>query len=397
MARLSASKIDLARRCLWPFRPDAGPRNGSTFAASAGQDEHALIESTLLTGDTSPKSETHARWLEEWWPKHQHVEWHVEHPIALDPVTGETRQGPTSWDRRDYAWAPWRFMVGTPDAWGIEGGVLHDGVLRVVDWKTGNAAHIKDPSAAGQMLFLGLALELHLRGQGVRVRGVSLEYVLVNERRLWIESAIVSRAHLAAFRSELQALVEGADGNPQPVEGHWCRSHWCDYLGRCPVTRHALTHAAPPPEAPFKVALDAKEIESDEHAAWQYALIKAAGKRLEEATAAIKARAKSHPIPLGDGRFYGQVEKSRETIDIEAPGAVTLLEQMGMGAAVTIKRSSSKEAIERAAGPVAKEQGRTKKAQVGIALDALRQVGAVKTTSYTEIGEYEATKALEEA
>ena len=124
--KLTGSKIDLARRCLWPFRPDAGPRNASTQYAAAGQDEHARIEHTLVTGDETPKSPTHSRWLREFWTSAPKVGWIVERPVALDPRSGDTRIGPEGWDRRDYAWAAgWRWMVGTPDAYriGADGGL----------------------------------------------------------------------------------------------------------------------------------------------------------------------------------------------------------------------------------------------------------------------------------
>jgi hypothetical protein len=60
-----------------------------------------------------------------------------------------------------------------------------------------------------------------------------------------------------------------------------------------------------------------------------------------------------------------------------------------------VKRSASKESIERAARAVAKDNGRTIKAQVALALDGLRACGAVRTTTYAELTEYEAQKALE--
>jgi hypothetical protein len=114
--KLTASKIDLARRCLWPFRPDAGPRNQGTAYAASGHDEHAAIERTLLTGDTTPQSPTHERWLRDWYATAPRDGLMAERPIAMDPRTGETRLGPDGWDRRDYAWAPgYRWMVGTPD------------------------------------------------------------------------------------------------------------------------------------------------------------------------------------------------------------------------------------------------------------------------------------------
>lgn len=397
MTRLSASKIDLARKCAWPFRPDAGPRNASTFAASEGQDEHDHIEQTIKTGSTEARTPTHARWLAEFWSPNDHLEWHAETPIAIDPLTGETRLGPADWDRRDYAWAPWRFMVGTPDAWAMETGLDGRVWLRICDWKTGMASHIKDPRTAGQMLFLGLALARHLGHRGP----VSLEYVLVNERRLWVEKAQMTRADLLAFQSELARLLTlAADGNPAPVEGHWCRSMWCDYLGRCPATKGALATVDAPEAGPFRVALSEGEITSDEHAAWQYRIIRAAAKKLEEAERAMKARAKTNPIPLGDGRYYGPREKSRESLDVEREGAREVLDRyLGDHArdAVKTKLTASKESIEAACRPLAKARGETIKGLVSKVLVDLRACGALRTTTHTETTEYEAAPGLEHA
>jgi len=393
--RLTASKVDLARRCAYPFRSDAGPRNRSTFAATEGQSEHDFIEQSLKfrggsLGELSgPQSPTHRRWLDEWWSveANREADWHLEQPIGLNPRTGETRQGPEGWDRRDYSWANWSFLTGTPDAWS-----LGPAGLRVVDWKTGQAASVKDPRNAGQLLFLGLALSRHLNYRGP----VSLEFVLVNERRLWVEAATVSRAELLAFQAELVGLLDAADGNAQPVEGPWCRSMWCDYHGRCPATSGALATVAPVVDPAFKVALSASEIGSPEHAAWQLAVVRAAAKRLEEAEAAMKDYARATPIALGDGMFYGEVEKTRETVRVEADGAEDVLRKhLGVHAAeaVEVKRTASKSSIETAArAVVAERKAAGEKASiagvVAATCTALRAIGAMRVTEYRELAEY---------
>jgi len=387
--KLSASKIDLARRCLWPFRRDAGPQNASGFAAAAGHDEHGYIEHTLKTGDITPKSETHQRWLSEWYEEHGHIKWQVEQPIAIIPSTGETRMGPQGWNHRDYSWSTWDHLVGTVDAWTVE-----NGRLRIVDWKTGQAAHIHSPTKAGQMLFLGLAFARHLRSQGQRVDEVSLEYVLVNDSRLWIESGVATRSDLLAFHGELTELMEGADGDPQPVRGHWCKSMWCGYLGRCPATAGALTTLAPDTTHP--IALRPEDIASDEHAAWQYRLLQAAAKSLEEGMAAIKERAKVTPIPLEDGMIYGPREKTRETVQIEVDGARDVLfKHLGNGAkqAIITKHSATKTSIKDAARLVAgartaQGQKTTIKALETPILADLHALGAIKVSTYSELEEY---------
>jgi hypothetical protein len=240
------------------------------------------------------------------------------------------------------------------------------------------------------MLFLGLAYERHLRHLGTPVDAVSLEYVLVNESRLWVESALVKRPELSIFQSELVDLMREIDADPQPVRGHWCKSMWCDYHGRCPATAGALEALAPAPA--FPVVLSPAEFVSDEHAAWQYRLVQAAAKRLEEATAAVKERAWEKPIALEDGRVYGPRERTRESVKIDTPGALDVLnEQLGDRAcqAVETKISSSKSAIEDVCRVVAKERGTTIKAVKASVFAALHAVGAIRVSTYQELDEYE--------
>lgn len=90
MNRLTASGIDRARECVHSFTPDAGPGNtASSPAAAAGTLDHGHIEETIdeaaeraeeeaerayieLTvthadQDSPPKSDTHRRWLNDFW------------------------------------------------------------------------------------------------------------------------------------------------------------------------------------------------------------------------------------------------------------------------------------------------------------------------------------------
>lgn len=405
MSRLTASGVDRALRCGWAFRPDAGPANsaGPSAAADSGTDEHGHIEETideeaeraligesLLDGPLEPKSRTHARWLDEWWPRERHLEWRAETSIAIDPATGETRLGPTGegWGHRDYAWAPDRMIPGTIDAWTVDGGTL-----RVVDWKCGQASHVGDPQTSGQLRTLGLALARQIGHRGP----VSLEYVKVNDTRLWVERALLTRSDLLAFQlrlAELALSISDAPASP----GHWCSSLWCPYLGRCPATVGSLSRVRGGlPGDPFRVVLAGGRFESDEHAAWQYRVLRAADKTLEEAWAALKARARQRPVPLGDGVTYAETEKSRETIQIDAPGAEAALArelpEVPLAEVVEVRRKVTKERIEEAARRVAAARSAavgkrvTIKAVVAQTMIALRQVGAVKVSPYRELSE----------
>lgn len=416
MTRLTSSKTDLALRCAWGFRPDAGPGNTATSAAAeAGTAEHGHIENSieeeadaindeaersfiadsLTTGESlvDARSETHRRWLLDWWPQNRHLEWRTEYAIAIDPATGETRRGPPNWPHRDYGWAPPRMVPGTIDAWAIE-----DETLRVCDWKCGQASHVGDPRTSGQLRTNAVALARAIGHRGP----ISLEFVKVNESRLWVETATVSRLDLLAFQAELARLVAALDGNPQPVEGHWCHSMYCAHLGRCPLTRGALDSVrGGRPGDPFRIATTAAELSSDEHAAWQYRTLRAADKILEEAWAAEKERARSRPVPLGDGVVYGEVEKSRERVLIDAPGAEHELRRVlgtHFWSVIKTKREATKGRIEEAARGVAAERsaGGKKVAIKAVAAEAflaLRQCGGMKLSEYRELAEHKPGEA----
>lgn len=410
MTRLTASGIDRAERCAWGFRPDAGQTNDTNSdAATAGVEDHGHIEASIdedaaehefndetergfiganFGAEVEPKSPTHARWLAEWWPKNRHLAWKTEVAVAIDPLTGETRLGPEGWQHRDYGWAPPRMIPGTIDAYAFDGGTL-----RINDWKCGQASHIGDPRTSGQLRTLGLALARHLGHRGP----VSLEYTKINEHRCWVEAAPLGRADLLAFQGDLLALTRKIDGNPQPVEGHWCSSMWCPYLGRCPATLGALTQLrAGLPEDPFRVVSSAREIRNDAHAQWQYRVLRAADKMLAEAWKALKEHARSRPIPLGDGVEYAEVDKVRETVRIEVPGAEAVLARvLGEHAAgvVEVKRKATKSRIEAAAKPVAAARSLAAGKRVPVTAVAaevflgLRSIGAMKVSEYRELGE----------
>lgn len=374
--RLTASKIDLARRCLWPFRPDAGPRNQGSFAAAAGHDEHAHIERTLRTGDTTVRSPTHERWLREWYADAPHEGWTIERPVAIDPRTGETRLGPEGWDHRDYAWAPgFRWLTGTPDCYRVDGRTLV-----VPDWKTGEAKHVKDPGANGQLLLLAAALARHFNCTRAR-----LELVLVNERRLWVERAEVKRLDLELFREEVVALMDGADADPQATPGHWCRSMFCDYVGRCPATRDALVQANPAP-ARFIAAMHSADFQGPEHAGYQWWLVNAAEKRLAEMKLACIMWLKAEPgraAPLPHGGVVEMETVRRENVDAEIAMPV-LRDLFGAQAdeCAETKVSVTKGRIEDVAAE-RRMEGESKAAAKRRVLDVLRSAGALKATEYT--------------
>jgi len=421
MTRLTASGIDRARKCLHSFAPDAGPGNRASSAAAAkGNVEHGHIETTIdESADTSqdedekerafiaetfgdspppePRSETHRRWLNDWWAAERVNTWHAEQAFAINPFTGETRKGPDGWPSRDYVWAPDDFVPGTADVFGFSELPGFGLCLRVPDWKTGQASNLLPPGKSGQLHLLGLAISRHIGWRGP----VSLEFVRVNEQRLWTERAVVTRADLLAFQAELAGLLRGALGSPEPVRGYWCKQHYCDQRGRCSATigQVAATVPALVAREPFRVALTAAGFVSDEHAAWQYAALDVVDALAKEARQALKDRARARPVPIGGGKLYGEVEASNDTFKLDAPGFdAVLAKHLGKHAAevVETKRIATKGRIEDAARAIAKERlaagekgERTviKKINALVLLD-LRGIGGLKASPYRKLDVY---------
>ncbi len=425
MNRLTASGIDRARECVHSFTPDAGPGNtASSPAAAAGTLDHGHIEETIdeaaeraeeeaerayieetihgAADDAAPtpKSDTHRRWLNDFWAHEKHLPWRAEQAFALNPVTGETRQAPIGWPARDYVWAPDGWVPGTADAWcvgpvpelpGVE-------VLRVPDWKTGQATHLRAPRESGQLALLGLAISRHIGWRGP----VSLEYVRVNASRCWVERAIVSRADLLAFQAELVALTSRVAGGEEPRRGHWCRTTFCPQRGRCAATRGLVAASVPAlvEAEPFRVALTAEAFVSDAHAAWQFSALDAAEALVREARAALKERARQRPVPLGGGKVYGEVEASRDSFKLDAPGFEDALRKhLGEHASsvIEVKRVVTKGRIEEAArAVVAEAAARGEKAVIkrvnAAVLLELRGIGGLKASPYKKIEVYDAAK-----
>lgn len=414
MSRLSASGVPLARHCVAPFAPDAGQPNSATSkAGTAGTADHAAIESTIddaeaeaeearerghirstFAGDITPKSDTHRRWLLDFWEHEKHLEWRAEEAFAVNPHTGETLAAPANAPQRDYDWAPWGFVPGTLDGRAFGPVPGHEIALRICDWKTGQARSVGPAKTSGQLFKLGLSVSRHIGWRGP----VSLEYVRVNGDRCYIDRAVVTRADLLAFQGELARIMDASNASPAPTRGFWCKQYYCGYRGRCSETVGLVAASVPVlvDREPFRVSLTAAGFRSDEHAAWQYAALDAAEALLQEAREALKARARLRPIPLGDGRFYGEIEASNDTFRLDAPGFDAVLRKhLGEHASLVVetKKIAAKGRIEDAAREVAKakkaagEKATIKQIYAATLLD-LRGIGGLKASPYKKLDTY---------
>jgi hypothetical protein len=95
---------------------------------------------------------------------------------------------------------------------------------------------------------------------------------------------------------------------------------------------------------------------------------------------------KSHgAVEIADGVFYGLVEQSREAIDLSVPGAADAVREVaGLEA---IEMSTSKAAIERSTMAAQEKRGEGA-AKARALYDRLREMGAVRTSSFARTEEF---------
>lgn len=408
--RLTASRVDLAFRCAYPFRADVHIARDESAAAEKGTAEHSHIEGTISDPDAegAAESETHARWIAEWWAhERETAPWQEEVAIALNPHTSETRLVERLPDgHRDYSTIPEGFIAGTAD-----GFASVSPRVRVADWKTGQAAALvrrelvrgadgrltarqagwRRPSETGQLLTLGAAFARYFGA-----REAELEFVPVNEHRLHVEREVVGRLALRLHEQRLVEVLDEASGDARPKSGPWCSALYCPLLGHCPATASALAHTAPATTiGPFILATHSGDFQSAEHLGWQWTALDAAEKRLAAGRLAAKiALRERFSGTLPDGSTLVLEPQRRETIDASAPGVVAELERLGLGTAVERVPRVSKGSILEAVKPVvdaaweaakargAKVKGITYAAAQAETVTALAKIGGVKVSEF---------------
>jgi len=349
--RLTASKITLARSCLWWARPDVElPEQDASGAAELGTALHAVAEAEAdedasdepdegavdrafrrvvmgaveeqvlaeLPGVERAALAPLAQAWREWWTGFAPTvgsHW-TEQAFAVDPAARTARTLPSEVSR-DYSAATAAEVPGTIDLI-----ALRPGERVVVDYKTGSAAHGLDEHL-DQLLFGATASALTTEWHGpiaVAVAHVTLDGVRWHERR-------VSGFELEVFRVELAALVEAiqtAEARP----GLHCDEGYCPARAVCPATRALLLSAGLDVDSRRRLPI-VGPIESNDQAV---AVI--VGTDLLEAFIANRRKAAkayadaSGGITAPDGRVYKGREALRETPRLDVAGAEDVLHEV---------------------------------------------------------------------
>lgn len=394
----SASRLDLAHRCIFPWTgrlrwPRWQPNAAASFGSAVSRVAEALAyDVTPGSPDDRTKppdisdlglSDTDQRrlaaitvLLREQLERDDDAERLPERALAYDVATGTARPLKSS-GPRDYSDVRAGELSGTPD---LER--RHGDRWIVRDWKTGRYMQGVRPIESGQLRMLGLAVA-RLRG----VDEIDIELAHVDEDGIRIVTDTMTAFELASAADELRELWARLKGGAAvPTPGRWCSDHYCPIASECPATQRALAAIAGASELRMPLSV---ELQSPEHAAYvrdRLQAVQTAAKAIEEA---LKAFASKTPIPLGDGRVWGMRELTRETIDLGVSGATeamrTRLGPMGFGAAVECK--TSKAAIHRVAVAGASKRGEAKALETAL-LDELRAMGAVRESTYVKFEEW---------
>jgi len=398
--RLSASKIQLARRCAYPFAgwTDARNRSDEMKYANNGTSVHAQIEHTIRTGDRTPQSDEHRAWLDDWYDCHKDLPWRVETALAIEPVSGRAMYHDID-GHRDYRLFPIDFVPGQVDCWAVYDDALGESVLHVIDWKTGFGGHLEAARQSDQLMDNACALAAALPQAPTTV---IVEYIKIDADRCFPDRAELTFAERLVFLDELTDLVGKISNSPEPRPGPWCKSEFCPLLGRCPATEGALERLNLGLDAVefegFRIEIDYQaggRLDDDRFAAWQYVALQAIEKRVQEAWQALKDRADVDPIEMADGKVYRPQTKTREVIDTDNIATIPALRSvLGDDAYTAVETTTvvkiTNGAVNSVAAAKAKELG-TKVAMMKLDVwDALRKAGVTKMTSWTE---YRMTKS----
>lgn len=174
---------------------------------------------------------------------------------------------------------------------------------------------------------------------------------------------------------------------PSVTTGRHCR--YCPAFHACPAQVALVRQAAAAPE---DLERKLAELITTENAAKAYHRIAQVQMVLDRVKKQIHALAEKEPIPLGNGRMLGPVERSRESIVGEKAMPI-LREHFGAEVAeAAIEISITKGRLKNALQSYAKQTGSKITHVERQALDLLRKSGGVSVSTSRTVAEYEVNK-----
>lgn len=371
--RLSASKLELAKRCPGSFTVKHAPTR-ETFAED-GTARHAEDEAAIGRGEV-PQA------LVDRWP--DITRWRAEVAFAYDVSTGEARELGQAIGRNYEAFnlRPYE-VTGTVD-------VVGDSPTQLVVLDKKGHAKVTRAAENPQVRFLGMT--------AATAYGFDHVEIAIRPELGAIDAARIEAFDFAVIRDDVRktlldvnrAILDAQAGREVRFEtGPQCR--WCDGFEDCPKQRElALTVRTG--TLPLRVeSMIPFERDEDATAAFDLlAQVKVLQKRLQ---AAVIARAKERPIPVGDGQVYGPVTKEG-SLELDGDVAYEVVRELH-GQAVADKavaRDATQTGIERALKEIA-PHGQLASMKKAV-LVAIEQKGGTKRAVKTSFDVYPAQRLL---
>ena len=382
--RPTASSVWRLRHCQYWARDEVEWRDDVSAAGELGTETHELIAHQVTRGegpapDCDPQAAKMAAMAMAW------IRDHVDHTPGAEIgwVLRPGRVVPFEVVGRNYGDEP-RLMAGAADlVWCDDPGRWH-----VVDWKTGRRENVQPVHRNDQMRTLALLLD---KAAGAGEVEVHLAFLGGDE--LEHESCVLDELDIAEHEAWLRECERTIPtSSPQP--GKHCE--YCPARHACPATVQAIEAIADSAKVVRRLPMvtDVSAFESPEHAAEQYALVRAAEALLGQLKAAVVAFADAYGgIPLPGNQVYRRTTRKVEKIDLAANGATAVLASfLGPEWMNAVKISTTKSALHEACRPLAKMRGIPAKHAESDLLSRLRNVGAVSQSMSVTYKEVPATE-----
>ena len=356
---LTASKLVLARLC--PGHVHLPQHDSRSEYADEGIARHKAWEDAIDSGH--PPEE-----LDERWPGFM---WRAEIPFAWDIATGKGRQLPKG-QHRDYSMLTSFEIGGTADCVGLS---PNRDKLVVIDRKSFDRV----PAAVANLQVGIAALALSSSEAGITDVEVGIYYEAAP-----FDVAQLDEFSLAVFAETIREVVKNSASSKELREGEHCR--WCNAFPSCPK-KQSLALEVMTETADERLAM-LLPLNDDATAARAYEFAERVRMLLKRLDAALYARASEAPIPLGEGRMFGKVDKlSNETLSGDIVWNV-VKELHGQAIAdAAVVRTATKTRLKEALG-FAGGKGKVA-AMERTVLDAVRAAGGAKREMKTTIDEYQ--------
>lgn len=365
---ITASKIDLARRCEGAFAvPQLEEKNEYQ---DAGNERHEEWEDAINRGEIPEV-------LEQRWPGYT---WRAEVKFAINVATGVGREL-TAPGKRNYSEADALDVCGTADVVGTKYGAP----LVIGDRKSFDPS-IPRAQVNAQLHIAALALG--------RAWGEADREVFIHHETRPLDVAIIDEIDCDAFFGELRELVTTSararqrytEGQPVSfTPGPQCR--WCAGFNACPKQRELV--AMVQSDATDNQVEMLLPLGDDESFAQAYQLKERLSMLLKRLTSSLIAAASDRPRPIGNGRMFGKVTaQGNESLDGDVAWTV-IKDRYGQSIAdAAVERSTSKKRIKEALslkgakGQVAEMER--------IVLEEIRAKGGATRKTVTKVEEFPA-------